>query len=166
VKAAIVGGGIGGLSAAVALLRKGIDVEVFEQAAEIPGVGASLQLGPNALRLLDELGLLPALRRIGVRPDHIDLLRWDDGSLLLHAPHGDEAESYFGAPQLDFFRPDLHAVLVDAVRERLGFRLALVPPGCGPAATGGLPPEMRVVEVGDVTTALQVAVRESADLPS
>ena len=59
-------------------------MEVFEQAAEVTAVGASLQLGPNALRLMDELGLLPALRGIGVRPDAVVLLRWDDASVLLH----------------------------------------------------------------------------------
>jgi DNA repair protein RadA/Sms len=46
---------------------------------------------------------------------------------------------------------------------RLGFRFALVPPGCGPAATGSAPPGMRVLEVSDVRAALHVAVRASAD---
>jgi salicylate hydroxylase len=115
VKIAIVGGGVGGATAAIALARRGIDVELLEQAPAITQVGASLQLGPNAIRLLDELGLLPALRRIGVRPDAVDFLRWDDGRLLLHTELGQEAEDHFGAPQLDFFRPDLHRVLVDAL---------------------------------------------------
>ena len=88
-KVAIVGGGIGGLTAAVALLRKGIEVDVFEQAPAVTPVGASLQLGPNALRLLDELGLLPALRSIGVLPEAVELRRWDDGSLLLRTELGD-----------------------------------------------------------------------------
>ena len=66
-KVAIVGGGIGGLTTAIALAREGIDAEVFEQAPAIAQAGASLQLGPNAVRLLDELGLLPRLRTIGVR---------------------------------------------------------------------------------------------------
>ena len=83
-RVAVVGGGVGGLTAAIALARKGVAVEVFEQAAEVTAVGASLQLGPNALRLMDELGLLPALRGIGVRPDAVVLLRWDDASVLLH----------------------------------------------------------------------------------
>jgi salicylate hydroxylase len=115
VRIAIIGGGVGGLTAAIALRRRGIDVEVFEQAAAIEPVGASLQIGPNAMRLLAELGLLPALRAVGVRPDAVDFVRWDDGSLLLHTTLGEEAESYFGAPQLDFFRPDLHRVLAEAL---------------------------------------------------
>ncbi len=128
-KVAVVGGGIGGLTAAVALLRKGTEVEVFEQAREITPVGASLQLGPNALRLLDELGLLPALRRIGVLPEAVEFRRWDDGSLLLRTELGPAMEDHFGAPQLDFFRPDLHRLLADAVPPgvlRLGTRVASV----------------------------------------
>ena len=88
---AIVGGGVGGTTAALALARRGIEVVVLEQAPALEAVGASLQLGPNALRLLDELGLLPALRAIGVRPDAVDFLRWDDGSLLLHTELGGAA---------------------------------------------------------------------------
>ena len=61
-KVAIVGGGVGGLTAAIALARKGIECKVYEQAPSITAPGASLQLGPNALRLMDELGLLPRLR--------------------------------------------------------------------------------------------------------
>src|SRR5436190_2083209 len=82
------GPGAGGLTAAIALERHGLDVVVYEQAPDVPRVGASLQLGPNALRLLDDLGLLPALRGIGVLPDAVNFVRWDDGSLLLHTPLG------------------------------------------------------------------------------
>jgi 2-polyprenyl-6-methoxyphenol hydroxylase-like FAD-dependent oxidoreductase len=124
-KVAIVGGGVGGLTAAIALAAKGIDVEVCEQARTVNAVGASLQLGPNALRLMGELGLLPALRRIGVLPDAVDFIRWDDGSPLLHMPMGPEMEDHFGAPQLDFFRPELHRLLAESLPSgtlRLGAR--------------------------------------------
>src|SRR5579884_1976586 len=114
-RVAIVGGGVGGLSAAIALARKGIDCAVYEQAAALEATGASLQLGPNALRLMDELGLLGRLREIGVRPEAVDFVRWDDGSLLLHTPLGAAMEEHFGAPQLDFYRPDLHRLLLDAL---------------------------------------------------
>jgi salicylate hydroxylase len=112
VRIAVVGGGIGGLTAAVALRRAGATVTVLEQAPQLLPLGASLQLGPNATRLLAELGLLEPLRAVASRPDAVDLLRWDDGSLLLHAEHGDAAERHFGAPQLDFYRPDLHRALL------------------------------------------------------
>lgn len=114
-KIAIVGGGIGGLTAALALTRKGVDVEVYEQTPALSELGASLQLGPNAVRLVDELGLLPRLREIGVRPDAVDLVRWEDGSPLLHTELGAAAEEYFGAPELDFFRPDLQRALFEAL---------------------------------------------------
>ncbi|HET6868590.1 MAG TPA: FAD-dependent monooxygenase, partial [Solirubrobacteraceae bacterium] len=111
-RVAIAGGGVGGLTAAAALARKEIECVVYEQAPEVAVAGASLQLGPNALRLMDEIGLLPALREIGVRPDAVDFVRWSDGSLLLHTPLGAAMEEHFGAPQLDFYRPDLHHLLL------------------------------------------------------
>ena len=114
-RVAIVGGGVGGLTAAAALERKGIDCTVYEQAPALSAAGASLQLGPNALRLMDDLGLLARLREIGVRPEAVDFVRWTDGSLLLHTPLGPAMEEQFGAPQLDFYRPDLHRVLFDAL---------------------------------------------------
>lgn len=125
-KIAIAGGGVGGLTAAIALRRSGVEPIVLEQSIRVHAVGASLQLGPNATRLLSEFGELPRLRGIASRPDAVDFLRWDDGSLLLHAPHGDEAEAHFGTPQLDFFRPDLQSALVDALPPgvlRLGARV-------------------------------------------
>ena len=114
-RVAIVGGGVCGLTAAAALSRKGIECRVYEQSPELTAAGASLQLGPNALRLMDGLGLLPALRGIGVRPEAVDFVRWSDGSLLLHTPLGAAMEGHFGAPQLDLYRPDLHRVLLDAL---------------------------------------------------
>jgi salicylate hydroxylase len=114
-KVAIIGGGVGGLTAAAALARKGIECVVYEQAPAVAVSGASLQLGPNALRLMDEVGLRPALREIGVRPEAVDFVRWTDGSLLLHTPLGAAMEEHFGAPQLDFYRPDLHRVLIGSL---------------------------------------------------
>jgi salicylate hydroxylase len=115
VRVAIAGGGVGGLTAAAALARKGIECVVYEQAPAVAVAGASLQLGPNALRLMDDIGLLPQLREIGVRPEAVDFVRWTDGSLLLHTPLGAAMEEHFGAPQLDFYRPDLHRVLLGAL---------------------------------------------------
>lgn len=114
---AIVGAGIGGLTAAIALARRGIRVTVLEQARELTPVGASLALGPNAVRLLAALDLLEAVRQVGVRAEAVELVRWDDGAVLLHTPLGAAAEAYFGAPALDFMRSDLQRVLLDALPE-------------------------------------------------
>jgi salicylate hydroxylase len=108
----IAGAGVGGLTAAIALARRGFEVEVLEQRSSAQEIGASLSLGPNAVRLLDELGLGAALRQEGAIPDAVDLLRWDDGSLLHRTELGARMETHFGAPQLDFFRPELHDVLL------------------------------------------------------
>jgi salicylate hydroxylase len=116
-RVAIVGAGIGGLTAAYALRRDGHEVVVFEQTSEFAALGASIDVGPNAIRLLDELGLAKAIRRVGVRPEWIELVRWQDGQTLLRMPHGEAAERYFGAPLLDFHRADLHAVLAAQLPE-------------------------------------------------
>ncbi|MET0849866.1 MAG: FAD-dependent monooxygenase [Candidatus Rokuibacteriota bacterium] len=124
---AIVGGGIGGLAAALALLRAGFDVHVFEQAAAFKEVGAGIQISPNASRLLHGFGLGEALDRAGVRPVAVHQRRWDDGRTLQRAPLGPEVAAAFGAPYYHFHRADLLQALVDALPpERLhtGHRLA------------------------------------------
>jgi salicylate hydroxylase len=88
-----------------------------------------LSVGPNAVRLLDELGVGGALRQVGAVPDTVDLLRWDDGSLLHRTTLGPAMEKRFGAPQLDLFRPDLQRVLLEAVPDgslRLGAQVVAV----------------------------------------
>lgn len=114
-KVAIVGGGIGGLAAGIALAHRGIEFDIFEQAEAPDAAGASLSVGPNAIRLLDEIGVGAALRPVGSVPDTVDLLRWDDGSLLHRSTLGPAMEKRFGAPQLDLFRPDLQRVMIEAL---------------------------------------------------
>ncbi len=92
-KIAIIGGGIGGLSAALHLLKAGFDVHVYEQAPRISEIGAGIQISPNASRLLIRLGLKPALDAAGVRPLAVHQRRWDDGRTLQRAPVGPEVEA-------------------------------------------------------------------------
>jgi len=134
---AVVGAGIGGLTAAIALARKGIRVAVYEQAPELAPIGASIAMGPNATRLLDALGLGAATREVGVRAEAVELLRWDDARVLLRTRLGAPAEEHFGAPTLDFHRADLQRVLVDALPPdvvRLGARVERVEQEDGSAA--------------------------------
>jgi salicylate hydroxylase len=123
---AVIGGGIGGLSAALHLLHAGFDVEVYEQAPAIGEIGAGIQISPNAARLLIRLGLKPAMDKVGVRPQAVHQRRWDDGRILQHAPLGREIEQTFGAPYYHFHRGDLAALLGAAVpgeRLHVGHRL-------------------------------------------
>jgi salicylate hydroxylase len=119
-KVAVVGGGIGGLSAALQLLKAGLDVHVYEQAPRIAEVGAGLQISPNASRLLLRLGLKAAMDAAGTRPRAVHQRRWDDGRTLQRAPLGPEIEAAFGAPYYHFHRADLANLLAEAVpHERL-----------------------------------------------
>lgn len=115
IRVAVVGGGIGGLTAAVALARKGVEVEVLERAPALTAVGASLACDPNAMRVLRRIGLLDAMRTVGVSVDAVEHLRWDTGAVLFRTPLGPEGEEHFGAPALDFLRSDLLRVLSEAL---------------------------------------------------
>ena len=119
-KIAIIGGGIGGLSAALHLLKAGLDVQVYEQSPRIGEIGAGIQISPNASRLLIRLGLKSAMEAVGVRPLAVHQRRWDDGRTLQRAPVGPEVEATFGAPYYHFHRGDLAELLGSAVpAERL-----------------------------------------------
>jgi salicylate hydroxylase len=128
-QAIVVGAGIGGLTAALALRTAGLDVAVYEQADALREVGAGIQLAPNATRLLHRLGLADPLARVGVRPDAIEHKRWQDGRVLLRQPLGETCERIFGAPYYHLYRPDLLTVLADALPPglvRLGHRCVAV----------------------------------------
>ena len=85
-RAVVVGGGIGGTAAAVALARAGIDVRVYEQAQQLAEVGAGVSLAPNGLRMLEQLGVGDGIERLGAR--HLSTeLRLSDGRPARHEPH-------------------------------------------------------------------------------
>ncbi len=109
------GGGIGGLSAAIALRRKGHEVVVFEQARAFLRVGADINLTPNAVRALDGLGIGDALRETAGRPTHRISRTWDTGAETSRLAMGDTAEDLYGAPQLTIHRADL----LKALEEKL-----------------------------------------------
>lgn len=107
--AIVVGGGIGGLAAAVALHRIGWHATVLERAPELGEVGAGMSQAPNALRALAELGVEAQARAVGVPTYSTSNLRRPDGRYLQRAEPGDTT------PLLGFHRADLHGVLRDAV---------------------------------------------------
>ena len=125
VSIAIVGGGIGGLTAALSLLRAGFDVHVYEQSRALGEVGAGINITPNASRLLHRLGLAAELAKTAVKPVAFHQRRWEDGRTLLKSPLGEAVEAAFGSPHYLFHRGDLHATLGRAIppdRIHLGHR--------------------------------------------
>jgi 2-polyprenyl-6-methoxyphenol hydroxylase-like FAD-dependent oxidoreductase len=119
--AIVIGGGIGGLSCAVGLSRKGVRVRLYEKSAEFGEVGAGLQLAPNCTRILNDYGLLAEAIGLGVVPGHLRMLDALDGGELTSLDLGD-AEKRFGFPYLVMHRSDLHGLLLRAAR-RLGVEL-------------------------------------------
>jgi salicylate hydroxylase len=112
-KIGIVGAGIGGLTAAIALLQSGHDVVVYEQSKQFLRVGADINLTPNAVRALDGLGanISAAVRASAARPTHRISRTWNTGEETSRLVMGDSAEQKYGAPQLTIHRADLLAAL-------------------------------------------------------
>lgn len=111
----IVGGGVGGLTAALGLLAAGHAVDVFEQTGQFGRVGADVNLTPNAIHALDRLGLGEALRGQAARPTHRISRLWDTGAETSRLPMSTAAEARYGAPQLTLHRADLLAALEGAL---------------------------------------------------
>src|SRR5262245_21072601 len=112
----VVGAGIGGLAAALALLKRGIDVEAYEQSSELKEVGAGIQISSNGTRVLFALGLEAALAQVQVRPERRELRHWSTGETWNWFDLGDKSIERFGTPHLMLHRGDLHGLLADAVR--------------------------------------------------
>ena len=112
-RALVVGAGIGGLAAALALARQGLGVDVFERAPALQEFGAGLQLTPNATRALARLGALAAARQVAAAPRAVRVLRGADGAELARLPV-EGAERRWGAPYLAVHRVDLHRALAEA----------------------------------------------------
>jgi len=131
-QALIAGGGIGGLATAIALGRRGIGCEILERSQFVEETGAGIQLGPNATRALDALGVLDAIEPYGFMPEAISVYDGLTGRKLTSLPLGKEATRHYDSPYLTLRRADLHAGLrsavarIDAVGLRSGFDLNAV----------------------------------------
>jgi 2-polyprenyl-6-methoxyphenol hydroxylase-like FAD-dependent oxidoreductase len=117
----IVGGGIGGLSAAVALARQGIRVRLYEKAGEFGEIGAGLQIAPNCTRILHDYGLLDEVKSLGVLPKAMVMKDAADASELTRLDLVD-LERKYGFPYMVIHRSDLHGTFMRAT-QRLGVDL-------------------------------------------
>src|SRR3981189_2440563 len=111
----VAGGGIGGLTTAIALRHHGIEAVVLEQAEVMAEIGAGIQIASNAAIVLREVGLESAIRAVGVKPQSYDYRDLRTGRMLYKAPLGDEAAGRYGAPMYNIHRADLVQILFDAV---------------------------------------------------
>jgi salicylate hydroxylase len=133
---AIVGGGIGGLAAALALERRGAEVIVAEQSGALSEIGAGLNLTPNAVKALRALGVEDAVNGVASGSEFLNIRSWKSGRYISRMRRGDFKQR-FGAPNLSVHRADLLDVLAGALRStdvRLGLRAVAVEPGENSAA--------------------------------
>ena len=115
--AIIVGGGIGGMAAALALSRLGLRITLLEQSAQIGEIGAGIQLGPNAFAALDALGVGDNARRRAVFNDRLVMMDAVDGAEVATFPVGEQFRQRFGNPYAVIHRADIHTSIHEAVKE-------------------------------------------------
>lgn len=112
-KIVIAGAGIGGLCAALALAKQGFEVVVYEQSQQLGEVGAGLQLSPNAMHVLQALGVAEKIKAKAFRPESAVMRHFKTGNTYFTVPLGECATHKYGADYLHIHRADLHAVLHD-----------------------------------------------------
>src|SRR5215831_6166222 len=112
----IVGGGLGGLTTALALSRRGLCARVLEGAPQFGAIGYGIQFGPNVFHVFDRLGLIEPVLAVADSP--VAVLMWDalNGKELVHLPTGASFRARFKYPYIIVHRIDLHNVLLDACR--------------------------------------------------
>src|ERR1700689_3118792 len=113
----IVGGGIGGLTAPLALSRRGIPSQIIEQTAEFKEIGAGIQLGPNVFWMFEALGLIEPISALAVFPNNLIMMDSVTGEEVTRIPLGDAFRKRFHHPYALIHRADLHNVLLDACRQ-------------------------------------------------
>jgi salicylate hydroxylase len=112
----IAGGGLGGLTAGLALLKKGFEVRILEQAAQLKEVGAGIQLSPNCNHVLFKLGLEPDFMPLASEPQGKIVRLWNTGQTWNLFDLASVSRKLYGYPYLTAHRADLHLSLANAVR--------------------------------------------------
>jgi salicylate hydroxylase len=132
---AIVGAGLGGLAAAIALRQQGFDVQVYEQAPELGEFGAGINISPNSVKFFDAIGLTAKLHAVASEPAGLTWREWDAEEISYVLPFGDFEQRY-GSKYYVVHRSDLHRLLAEAVPQasiQLGKRCTGVETGNGSA---------------------------------
>ena len=112
-KVVVIGGGIGGLTAAAAFMARGIAVVAYEQTDDLTPVGAGIQLTPNAVKVLRALELERGLREFGFLPQATVGRDWRSGKVVFRTPLAGECERLYGAPYMQIHRADLQRILCE-----------------------------------------------------
>ena len=113
---AIIGAGIGGMTAAVTLAKKGVKVSIFEQAPELSEVGAGLTITPNATKGLMYLGLEKQMKEVGMAHTQQGVRHFETGEMIVPLERGEKMLEKYGAYQFQAHRADVHDVLIDELK--------------------------------------------------
>ena len=113
---AIIGAGIGGMTAAVTLAKKGVKVSIFEQAPELSEVGAGLTITPNATKGLMYLGLEKQMKEVGMAHKQQGVRHFETGEMIVPLERGEKMLEKYGAYQFQAHRADVHDVLIDELK--------------------------------------------------
>ena len=113
---AIIGAGIGGMTAAVTLAKKGVKVSIFEQAPELSEVGAGLTITPNATKGLMYLGLEKQMKEVGMAHKQQGVRHFETGEMIVPLERGEKMLEKYGAYQFQAHRADVHNVLIDELK--------------------------------------------------
>jgi 2-polyprenyl-6-methoxyphenol hydroxylase-like FAD-dependent oxidoreductase len=119
----VVGAGIGGLAAALAIARRGFDVQIIEQAREFKEIGAGVQFGPNAYKMMERLGLRDAINHLAVIPHDLIMMDSISSEVVTRIPVGEEFHRRFKYPYSLVHRADLHSVLLAACKVQPGIQM-------------------------------------------
>lgn len=154
--AVIAGAGIGGLTAALALAKKGLTVTILEKSDPVRTDGAGIQLSPNASHVLHALGLADALAAVACTPDAVIVRNGASAKEIARIPLGETIAARHGAPYLTVHRADLQSVLIDAVGNESAITLRL-----GAELSGYEETEAGVTVTASASTG---GIREQADI--